>query len=302
MCNSKNVKTAVALGTFDGLHKGHLAVINKAVIQKDNGLLPCVLLFSEHPQEVLSSKPPKMLMTNDMRQSLIKSLGCESRVISFREICNMTAEEFVSAILKDRLGAAFVSCGFNFRFGKNGMGDTTILKELCKKHNIELSVADEVDFEGKAISSTEIRKAIENGETEKAASMLGRLFSYDFTVEHGDERGRTLGFPTVNQFFPKDFIVPRFGVYASVAKIDGNIYPAVTNIGNRPTIGTMSVRSETNIMGFKGDLYGQRPQIALIRHLRDEIKFNSLKELKDQIDTDSKKALIVYGEKKWELS
>lgn len=294
MIDFKDKKTAVALGTFDGLHKGHMSVINKAVIQKDNGLLPVILLFSEHPVTALTGKVQKTLFSGKIKERIINSTGCVPYTVNFEQIKDMSAECFVKEILVNELNAKEVCCGFNYRFAKGSSGDIKTLKNLCKKYGIDVTVADEVNYESECISSTRIRKAIENGEIRKANEMLGRRFSYDFLVEDGDHRGRTLGFPTINQFFTDDFTVPKFGVYASEAFVDGKRYPAVTNIGIRPTVGNSTPRSETSILGFSGNLYGTNTEVALIEYLREEIKFPDFEALTRQIEKDSNAAREVF--------
>ncbi len=294
MIDLQNKNTVVALGTFDGLHKGHMSVINKAVIQKDNGLLPVILLFSEHPVTSITGKTQKSLFCGAIKDQIIENTGCIPYTIDFNRIKNMSAETFIKNVLVTELNAKAVCCGFNYRFAKNSSGDINTLKNLCEKYGITVTVADEVDFEGECISSTRIRKAIENGEIRKANAMLGRYFSFDFEVVNGDHRGRKLGFPTINQFFPNDFTVPKFGVYASAAFIENKWYPAVTNIGIRPTIGNSAPRSETSILGFSGNLYGTNTQVALIEYLREEIKFESLEMLTEQIKNDSNRSTEIF--------
>lgn len=291
MTDSEIKKSAIALGNFDGLHTGHAAVINNAVIQKSNGLVPYVLIFDNHPQQILSKKMPKQLLTYSNFQKLTAEMGCEIIKISFNDVKDMSPEEFVKNILIDKLNTKYISCGFNYRFGKNGAGNTETLHTLCQKYNIELCVAEAVICNGATVSSTRIRTEIENGNIEIANEMLGRPFTYDFEVADGDKRGRKMGFPTINQYFPESFIVPKYGVYASQAYVDGEWYYAVTNIGIRPTIGSSKPRSETHIIGFSGNLYSDRIPVALLSHLRDEIRFNSLDELILQIKKDKKKAV-----------
>lgn len=297
MTEFKGKKTAVALGNFDGLHKGHLAVINEAVMEKHNGLLPCIVTFDEHPQKILSGNAPKRLMSRNLCEKETEKLGCKTVRISFEAVKNMSPEEFVSEILIKKLNAGFVACGFNYRFGKNGEGNAEILSELCKKHSICFKCVDGVDFECESISSTKIRNALQNGEIERANTMLGRHFSYDFEVVHGAGIGaKLIGFPTINQIFPEDHIVPKSGAYSSAAVIDGKLYPAMTNIGIRPTVGGTQTRSETFILGFSGDLYGTNTQVKLISYIREEKKFPSLEALSAQLKKDSVKAEMIYNE------
>lgn len=297
MTEFKGKKTAVALGTFDGLHKGHLSVINEAVMQRDNGLLPVILLFSDHPSKIISGSAPKELFSGIIKEKEIMKTGCQKYIIPFEKIRNMTPGEFVRDVLKNELNAAFVSCGFNFRFGKNCSGDTQMLGELCKQYEITLAVSGEVKYNGEGISSTVIRKSIENGEIEKANSMLGRYFSYAFEVVTGDRiGGKILGFPTINQLFPEEHIVPKYGVYASAAVVEGKLYPAMTNIGKRPTVGGSHPRSETCILGYSGNLYGTFTEVKLISYLREEKKFPSLEALSEQMKKDSVKAKEIFSE------
>lgn len=298
MTDLSNNQTAVALGTFDGLHKGHISVINKAVAQKSNGLVPVIVLFSSHPLKVLTGNAPKELFTGSIKEREIKKTGCIPYTVTFEEIRNMTPEQFVKNILIDKLNAKYISCGFNFHFGKDGIGNTDILSNLCKKYNITLEIANEVDFDDKCISSTRIRKAIENGEIETANEMLCRNFSYNFEVVGGDHRGRVLGFPTINQYFPDTFTIPKYGVYASMTNVNDTWYPSMTNIGIRPTIGNSKPRSETCILGYSGDLYGTNTEVALLSYLRPEMKFENLEKLTEQMEKDSKDAISVFkGEK-----
>ncbi len=149
-------------------------------------------------------------------------------------------------------------------------------------------------FDNRPISSTRIRNALKYGEIDNANKMLGRNFSYDFTVVHGDARGRTIGSPTINQFFPEGFTVPEFGVYASYTVVGGKLYPSVTNIGIRPTIGNSPERSETNILGVNEDLYGKNIEVGLIKKLRGEMKFSSIDELSVQIAKDRESAVKIF--------
>ena len=297
MTDFKGRKTAVALGNFDGLHKGHLAVINEAVMEKHNGLLPCILTFDSHPQKTLRGSAPKKIMTRSLCEKTAKELGCETVRISFEDVRNMSPEEFFSKILIKKLNVGFVSCGFNYRFGKNGEGTAETLRFLCERAEIGFSCVGEVLYNEEPISSTRIRQAIEKGDIETANNMLGRHFAYDFEVVHGDRIGKKLlGFPTINQIFPEWHIIPKNGVYASATEVGGTIYPSMTNIGKRPTVGGEELRSETCIIGFSGDLYGTHPEVRLIKLIREEKKFPSLEALSEQLKNDSEKAEKIYNE------
>ncbi len=287
MINEKFKGTFIALGTFDGLHIGHKAVITSEKSEYERKI---ALMFREHPQITLTGKHPGLLITPEKEKSLLREWGTEPEYIDFKEISTLSPEEFVDKILAEKYNAASLACGFNYRFGKDAKGDASTLKKLCAEREIKLTVIEEIDYNGEAISSTRIRKALSDGDVKSANAMLGRAFSYDFEVKHGDERGRILGSPTINQFFMKDFAVPQFGVYASFTVIDGKKYASVTNIGIRPTIGNSEKRSETNIINFDGDLYGKHPEVFIIEKLRGETTFNSLDALSTQIAKDREKA------------
>ena len=278
----------VALGTFDGLHIGHKKVLLSDTTEYDEKI---ALMFTEHPQKTLSGDVPGELITATKRQQLLNQWGYMPRFIDFSEISNISPEEFIDEILIKNFNATALCCGFNYRFGKCAKGDVNLLKRLCAEREIKLTVCEEVDFEGLPVSSTRIRESIKKGDIRTANEMLGRYFSYDFEVVHGDARGRTLGSPTINQFFSENFAVAEYGVYASFTVINGKKYISVTNIGVRPTIeGGSEKRSETNIVGFSGDLYGQNIEVFLVEKLRGEMAFKSLDELSARISADREKA------------
>ncbi len=291
-------KIALALGTFDGLHRGHINVLNEVKKLESNGFVPSMLLFDCHPQKALRGSCPPLLITREDKEKFVREMGITPVPVKFSEICKLTPEEFVRDILIARLNTGAVVCGENFSFGKGGAGNSKILCQLCEKYGIIYKQAEGVTFEGELISATRIRKALENGEVEKANIMLGRNFSYDFLVVEGNKIGkRILGFPTINQHFPDDFIDLRHGVYASQSLVDGSLYPSVTNFGSHPTVGGTQVLSETCILGFEGDLYYRKIHVELLSFLRDEKKFNSPDELKAQIDRDSKSAVEIFNSK-----
>lgn len=281
--------SAVALGTFDGLHKGHTAVINSALAFKAQGLTPCVLLFDKHPQQVLSGKAPVAILSESLRLKELDKMGVSHFVIPFEEVRKLTATEFLEEILIKRLNAKALCCGYDYRFGHDG-ADAVRLKSLCEDTELQCKVTHAVKFEGLPISSTRIRTAIENGDLEAANAMLGRAFSYDFEVVGGKKRGRKLGIPTINQNFPEGFVIPKVGVYVSGAIVDGSRHVSVTDIGFRPTFNGGSLRSETSIVDFSSDLYGSNIEVGLMKYLRAEQNFDSPQALIEQIKCDIQSA------------
>ena len=291
-------KTAVALGSFDGLHRGHMSVIAcTADFERECGLSPHVLLFDTHPMLVIKGTAPDKILQESLRDEILSESGVETTVIPFIYIKDMTCREFFEEILVGRLNAGAVCCGWNYRFGKGGEGDCGTLRALCEEYGIMLKIVPHVDFDGEPISSTRIRKAVENGDIPLANEMLGREFRYKSTVVSGHQRGRLIGAPTINQHFDKNFVLPKKGVYASITVVEGKEYPSVTNIGLRPSFENEDFRSETCILGFAGDLYGQDIEVRLAEYLRDEIKFDSMEKLSAQIEKDAEKSKEIFAKR-----
>lgn len=272
---------AAALGSFDGLHLGHRQVIGNTLSVP--GLRPAVITFQQNPSVSLQKKPVPLLTTNEQKLALLEEMGVEVvYLLSFEQIRDMEPEDFVEALYRVCRVRA-LSCGFNFRFGKNGRGDAGLLKELCREKGIELSVTPPVSVAGETVSSTRIRACLEQGDVQQAGQLLGRPFGYDFEVTHGRQLGRTWGTPTINQPFPAGYVLPRFGVYASLVEVEGQKYHGVTNIGVKPTVGSDCALSETWIPEFSGDLYGKKVPVELLDFIRPERKFDSLEQLKNEI-------------------
>lgn len=272
---------AAALGSFDGLHLGHRQVIGNTLSAP--GLRPAVITFQQNPSVSLQKKPVPLLTTNEQKLALLEEMGVEVvYLLSFEQIRDMEPEDFVEALYRVCRVRA-LSCGFNFRFGKNGRGDAGLLKELCREKGMELSVTPPVSVAGETVSSTRIRACLEQGDVQQAGQLLGRPFGYDFEVTHGRQLGRTWGTPTINQPFPAGYVLPRFGVYASLVEVEGQKYYGVTNIGVKPTVGSDCALSETWIPEFSGDLYGKKVPVELLDFIRPERKFDSLEQLKNEI-------------------
>lgn len=277
---------AVSLGMFDGLHRGHFAVLN-AMKAKANGLKTALFTFStdnERPE----AKTNLHLLSGEMRDRLLADFGVDYIIEpEFASIRDMTPEGFAKDFLLGRLNAKMVFCGEDFRFGKRAAAGADDLRKLLSGA-AELVVVPVLREGGEAISTTRIRGLIQNGEVSRANELLGRPFAIDFTVEHGHKLGRTWGLPTINQAFPENFAVPRFGVYASVTVIGGAEHVSVTNVGVKPTVGSNHILAETYIHDFAGDLYGERVPVKLIEFIRGERKFGSVEELKAQIEADNR--------------
>ena len=283
---------SLALGTFDVFHLGHMAVINAA---KQSEYPMYALLFNEHPLKAIVGKAPPELLCDSVLFRLRDEYGIPAIHIDFGEIMDLSAEEFFYDILLDDMSVRELSCGENYSFGKGGKGDVALLCELCKQNDIKLNVVPTVMYKDEPISSTRIRLAIENGNVEDANAMLGRPFSFAQSVIHGESRGHSLGFPTANQLLPESFVKPRRGVYAAMCRIDGKLYPAVTNYGIKPTVGGTKPVSETHIIGLEADLYSSFIEVQLLSFIRDEMKFPDLQRLKGAISEDCKTSLKIFA-------
>ncbi|MDR0531180.1 MAG: riboflavin biosynthesis protein RibF [Oscillospiraceae bacterium] len=283
------MKRAIALGAFDGLHLAHMAVLRAAAAQP--GCRAAVLLFPEHPEKLLAGQAPPRLLDDAQRDDILRGMGLELLFVPFDEIVQMPPEDFFCDILAGRFRAGALCCGYHYRFGRGGVGSAARLREMCDRSGIGLTIIPEMDYQGEPISSTRIREALARGRLSEANAMLGRAFGYVLPVVEGDRLGRTLGAPTLNQIFAPGFCVPRHGVYASEAFVEGRWQAAVSNIGQRPSFAASQLRSETHILGFEGDLYGQTVPVRLLRYLREERKFGSMEELKGQIALDKRMAL-----------
>ncbi|MCI8501256.1 MAG: bifunctional riboflavin kinase/FAD synthetase [Oscillospiraceae bacterium] len=278
-------ETAVALGIFDGLHRGHRAVVERVVAEKENGLVPTVLTFSTDQCRPARKQGMKRILTNRLFLRLLEETGVELvESLPFEGIMNLSPREFVEQVLCGRLKAKAVACGQDFRFGKGAAGDLPLLQKLCGEYGIRLDAVPSLLDGGEAISSTRIRQCLSEGEIELANWLLGHPYSLDFEVVHGNELGRTIGIPTINQIFAEQFLVPRFGAYASYTELRGKRYKSITNIGVKPTIqGNRLPLAETHIMGVDESLYGQNIRVSLMKFIRPEKKFESFEELTEEI-------------------
>lgn len=284
---SVNSPLSVALGNFDGVHAGHTALILKAAeIAKEKGIRSAVWTFADGKAQ-LPNKPGALAITTlEERLSLIASLGADYAILeSFEDVRDLTPERFVKELLIEKCRAEWAVCGFNFRFGVGGAGNSDRLCELMQP--MGCTVVPPVYVNGEQVSSTLIRGYIESGDMKKASELLGRPFFIDSTVTHGKALGRTIGIPTINQSFPEGHIVPKKGIYACTVHAEGEKYMGVANVGIRPTVDSDGgINCETHIIGYSGELYGEAVRVEFFERIRDERKFDGIDELKKQIEKD----------------
>lgn len=286
----RSAPLALALGTFDGVHLGHRAVLSLA---RENacGLRPAALFFTPHPRTVLCGAAPGLILTEAQREAALRAEGMQEIIrVDFKAVQALSPEVFFHR-LTDALPIGMLCCGYNFRFGNRGAGDTETLSALCRADGIRFAAAEKVELDGAPVSSSRIRTCIEQGDIPEAERLLGRPLIYSLRVENGDHRGRTIGFPTINQLLPPELARPRFGVYVSEVLLKGKWYRAVTNIGIRPTYQIAHPQFETFIVGFQGDLYGEEISLRLRQFTRPETRFSSLEALKTAIESDLAAAL-----------
>ena len=292
----------IALGNFDGLHRGHQAVISQAkAIADDCGAPLGIGLFRPHPFRFFKpDAAPFRLMSPEVRASIMPSLGVDLlyQIPFDASLRDMDDTEFVETVLHQGLGVRHVVVGEDFGFGKNRCGNVESLTRLCEERGIGVTALPPVGLHriyGK-YGSTEIRDALRQGDVFHAAHMLSRPWIVDGIVSKGAQRGRTIGFPTANLEFG-DFVRPKFGVYSVELRLPGeNIWrPGVANTGVRPTVGGEEARLEVHIFDFDQDIYGQRVEVRFRSFIRDEKKFDDFGALKDQIAKDADGARAIFG-------
>ncbi len=283
---------SVAMGNFDGLHRGHARVIDLA-----RGPAPLgVVTFEPHPRQYFApALPPFRLMNAEARANRLAKLGVEHlyEVPFDAALAGLTPEEFVEDVLHRGLGVAHVVVGADFCFGKGRRGTAADLEQLCAARGIAVTVADLLAENGISISSTAIREALTTGDPRAAAAMLGHWHRIDGEVLHGEKRGRELGYPTANMALT-GLHLPRLGVYA--ARVDvltgplAGAYKGAASLGVRPMFGQNTPNLETFVFDFNGDLYGQHLSVALVEYLRPEMRFDGLPALIAQMDADCARA------------
>ena len=281
-------KRIFALGFFDGVHLGHQALLRECVrLARELACESAVITFDRHPRSLFMKDAPMLVSTLPDRLALLKSYGME-----YIETFPVTGEtmatpwqEFLEMLLQK--GAAGFVCGRDFRFGHRGEGNSENLRCFCETRGLPCVILEEQTLDGIRVSSTHIRRQIEEGDMATAVRFLGHPYVLTGTVVPGKQLGRRLGVPTANLRLPEDAAVPKFGVYACRCRIGGDSYPAVTNVGTRPTVEGRGITVEPWILDYSGDLYGRDITLEFYRFLRREQKFPDLEALKTQIRADA---------------
>ena len=283
-------KKIFALGFFDGVHRGHRALLQQCVaLARELAMETAAITFDRHPQSAFTDTPPALISTLQDRKLLLKGCGMDyvHVLATTREVMSTDWQTFLEQLLKH--GAAGFVCGDDFRFGAKGQGTVEKLKTFCEARNLPCVIVPEQTVDGIRVSSTYIRRQIESGDMATAVKFLGHPLMLTGEVVPGKQLGRKLGVPTANLRLPAGLARPRFGVYVCRALVDGVWYPAVTNVGERPTVAGEGITVEPWILDYNGDLYGRQITLEFHYFLRPEQKFDSLDALKNQIHSDAEK-------------
>ena len=290
-------KPIVTVGNFDGLHVGHRAITDTVVARaRASAGTAVVYTFNPHPIRVLRpDEAPRLLTTHEQKVELLEQAGIDALIVEDfdAEFAAISAERFIREFLFERIRPIAVYVGYDFHFGRDREGSMRLLTELGPRLGFSVTIIPEVTMEGSDVNSTRIRKLLVESHVEKAGRMLGRVYSVRGRIVQGDQRGRTLGFPTAN-LDPENEILPAAGVYAGrFLFIDDGIpergveLPAVMNVGTRPTFeGDGRTHAEAHLLDFKGDLYGRRVEMSFVARLRDERRFSGVDSLREQIAAD----------------
>ena len=285
----------VALGNFDGIHRGHRSLIETATAQaREKGVKSAVFTFQDHPRNVLAGEiVVRNIIYPDVKMELLRSLGVDY-VFSIPfdvYIMHQAPEDFVKEIMVGRFQAAGAVCGTNFTYGYKAGGNSEELKKAGKKYGFDVTVMPMVMDGGEIVSSTLIRQCVAEGDMERAGDLLGRCYSIRGLVIRGNQIGRTIGFPTCNISVDQTMVTPPNGVYFTRSLIGGELYESITNVGNKPTVGLYGKNIETNILNFDRDVYDEIIEVFFLKKHRDEVRFKGLEELSDQLSRDRAEAL-----------
>jgi riboflavin kinase/FMN adenylyltransferase len=292
--------TGVGLGNFDGIHVGHISLINMLVNQAAfEKITSIVYTFEKHPKNILKELENTPLLTPlAKRKEIFKELKLEYLYLEDIDVeyLRMSPEEFVKKVLVDTLNIRFAVVGSDYSFGDKGRGDVYLLNRLGQKYNFRVIVVPSIRINGEKVSSTLIRDLIIDGQVEYANELLGREFSIVGKVLQGRKIGRKIGFPTANLSPIGNLVVPSNGVYITFTKIRNMIYKSMTNVGRNPTFGSLAATSiETNILDFNKDIYNEEIEVFFIKKIRDEIKFGDKDKLVKQLNLDMKEVRSYDG-------
>jgi riboflavin kinase / FMN adenylyltransferase len=292
------VHPVLALGNFDGLHRGHLKIIERVRRgAAEHGGTAMAMTFDPHPPRVVRpDKAPPLLMTKTQRLEALHRAGiaCVAVVRFTHELSEWDPETFVRTVLAEWLRVSEVWVGANFLFGHGRSGNFSLLRTLGQRHGFRADKIDAVRYKDFVVSSTRIRRLVAEARMDEAGALLGHPYYVDGTIVEGRKRGTTIGFPTANMVTDNELIPPH-GVYATTTIIDGVVHAGLTNIGVRPTFDETETTIETHLLRYSGDLYGHRVRLSFVQRLRDERRFDSVEALRAQIEADARRANHLFS-------
>ena len=280
---------ALTIGNFDGIHKGHQVLIKKTVdFAKENGIKSAAFTFANHPKNYFDPGSVKNIFGEEEKIELMEKFGIDYLInIPFEKfMTRVSPKTFVEDVLVNKIHVKKITVGHDFTFGRQKEGDTDTLSDLGKKYGFEVEVIEPIKEDNKRISSTYIRGLIEDGNMKDIPRYLGRNYSVKGEVIHGRANGRKIGFPTANIKLDQELVIPRRGIYASIIHIENKHYFGATNVGYNPTVNGRSLSVETHIIDFNKEIYGKRVKVEFLERIRDEVKFKSMEELKQQLCRD----------------
>jgi riboflavin kinase/FMN adenylyltransferase len=288
----------LALGNFDGLHRGHLKIIERVRRgAAEHGGTPMAMTFVPHPPRVVRpDKAPPLLMTKTQRLEALHRAGiaCVAVVRFTHELSEWAPETFVRTVLAEWLRVSEVWVGANFLFGHGRSGNFSLLRTLGQQHGFRADKIDPVRYKDFVVSSTRIRRLVAEARLDEAGALLGHPYYLDGVIVEGRKRGKTIGFPTANMVTDNELIPPH-GVYATTTTIDGIVHAGMTNIGIRPTFNETEPTIETHLLRYSGDLYGRRVRLSFVQRLRDERRFDNVDALRAQIEADQRRAEYLFN-------
>jgi riboflavin kinase / FMN adenylyltransferase len=295
---SRWTQPVLALGNFDGVHRGHRKILERVRrVAGERGATPVVMTFDPHPPRVVRpDKAPALLMTKAQKLEAIADAGIQgAAIVRFTpELSRWDPETFVRAVLVDWLHVGEVWVGANFLFGHDRAGNFSMLRVLGGRYGFKAEKIDPVRYKDFVVSSTRVRRLVSEGRVDEAGALLGHQYFIDGSVMRGDQRGRTLGFPTAN-LCTENELLPPHGVYATTMRVGEVVRASVTNVGTRPTVDASGRTTvETHIFDFDRDLYGQSVRVSFVQRLRDERTFESLDALRAQIDADCRRSRVLF--------
>ena len=292
------VHPVLALGNFDGLHRGHQKIVERVKRgAAEHGGTPMAMTFDPHPPRIVRpDKAPPLLMTKTQRLEALHraGIGCVAVVRFTRELSTWEPEAFVRTVLVEWLRVSEVWVGANFLFGHDRSGNFSLLRTLGQRYGFRADKIDPVRYKDFVVSSTRIRRLVTEGRMDEAGALLGHGYYVDGTVVEGKRRGREIGFPTANLMTDNELLPPH-GVYATTTTIDGIVHAGLTNIGTRPTFGETGTTVETHLLNYSGDLYGRSVRLGFVLRLRDERRFDDVDALRGQIEADQRRAERLFS-------